>query len=112
MSDQNVSVLVAYTTFTMNLLIRRSVRDEYGDEAIGYVQVQSLPGKCVVKGRVTPEHRVNSDPYRVTVSVNVETGAIDEARCHSCQARNGGCKHVAAFLFLDPPAQLGEGCHR
>ena len=75
------------------------MRDEYGDEAIGYVQVQSRPGSCVVKGRVTPEHRVNTAPYRVTVSINTVTGAIEEARCHDCQARNGGCKHVAAFLF-------------
>ena len=86
------------TTFN-KIFFSRSAREEYGDDAIGYVQVQAKPGQIVVKGKVTPEHRVNTAPYGVTVSINTLSGTIEEASCHGCQARHGGCKHATAFLF-------------
>lgn len=58
-----------------------------------------MAGKTTVKGKVTPEHRVNSAPYDVTVSINTVSGDIEEVSCHGCLARHGGCKHATAFLF-------------
>ena len=76
-----------------------STRKEYGDEAIGHVQVQLQSGTAVVKAKVTPEHKVRQTPYNVTVEIDTVSEEVKEARCHGCQARNGGCKHVAAFVL-------------
>ena len=82
-----------------DLSFRRSAREEYGDDAIGYVQVQTHSRVIIINGKVPREHRVSPAPYGVTVSINTETGGIEEASCHGCQARHGGCKHAIAFLF-------------
>ena len=52
-----------------------------------------------MKARVTPEHKIKQTPYPVTVEIDTVSDQIEEARCHGCQARNGGCKHVAAFVL-------------
>lgn len=66
---------------------------------MGYVQVKLLPGTSVVKGRVTPEHKINKTPYTVEITVDNESHLIDSAKCYGCPAQNGGCKHVVAFIF-------------
>ena len=66
---------------------------------MGHVQVQVQPGTTVVKAKVTPEHKVKQSPYDVTVEMDTVSSGIRVARCHGCQARNGGCKHVAAFVL-------------
>lgn len=46
-------------------LLSRSQRENYGDTAIGYVELKREGPMCQVRGRVCPEHRVRSKPYTV-----------------------------------------------
>ncbi|XP_046408102.1 uncharacterized protein LOC124172687 [Ischnura elegans] len=79
--------------------LARSARENYGDSAIGYVQIKRDGGKCWSLARVTPEHKVKVKPHIVEIVVNEDEGAIEEAKCHGCAAALGGCKHAIAFLF-------------
>lgn len=76
----------------------RSSGEDYGDDAVGYVQVRRSGGVCEVAARVTPEHKVTSKPYRVHVMINEVQEEIIEAKCLDCTAAEGQCKHAAAFL--------------
>ncbi|KAK9696731.1 hypothetical protein QE152_g31394 [Popillia japonica] len=35
----------------------RSARENYGDNAVGYVEIKRDGDKCIVKGKVTSEHK-------------------------------------------------------
>ncbi len=76
----------------------RSAGEDYGDDAVGYVQLRRTSAVCEVAARVTPEHRVTSKPYRVVAIINEEKEEVSEVRCYDCAAAAGTCKHVAAFL--------------
>lgn len=51
-----------------------STRESYGDNAIGYVQIKRDGELCTVKSRVTPEHKVRKEGYRVTAIINEMQG--------------------------------------
>ncbi|KAL0839755.1 hypothetical protein ABMA28_016396 [Loxostege sticticalis] len=76
-----------------------SARESYGDDAIGYVQVQRQGQECTVKARITPEHKVKSKPYRCTFVCNEETECIISVCCEDCAASLGGCKHAIALIM-------------
>lgn len=76
----------------------RSAREDYGNDAIGYVQLRRTGGQCEVAARVTPEHKVSSCPYRVHVIIDEETQSIVDAKCKDCAAAEGDCKYAIAFL--------------
>lgn len=77
----------------------QSTSEKYGENAIGYVEVAREGNVCTVNGRVTPEHKVTSSPYHVTVKINEISGNINFAECLDCAASLGCCKHAIAFLF-------------
>ena len=41
----------------------RSVGKDYGDVAIGYVQLLRRDGLCKIASRIVPEYRVTTKPY-------------------------------------------------
>ena len=75
---------------------KRSTRESYGDQAIGYVQVQRKDKICIVLARCTPEHKNNAVSYELTVEVDEENEEILSGTC-VCSATKGGCKHIIAF---------------
>ena len=75
---------------------KRSTRESYGDQAIGYVQVQRKDNICTVLARCTPEHKNNAVSYELKVEVDEENEEILSGTC-VCSATNGGCKHIIAF---------------
>ncbi|GLV37568.1 uncharacterized protein CBL_20380 [Carabus blaptoides fortunei] len=77
----------------------RASREEYGDNAIGYVQVKRDVEKCIVKGKITPEHNVTRKGYAVEIQVDEKNAAIEHVTCGDCAASEGGCKHGIAFLM-------------
>lgn len=81
------------------LLFYRSARQSYGDDAIGYVQLHRENGKCTVKCKICPEHKVRTKLYNVTLIVNENDSEIISCECHDCAASAGGCKHAVAFLM-------------
>jgi hypothetical protein len=46
--------------FLDQLGLFRLTRENYGDAAIGYVELKREASKCVVKRRICPEHRVRA----------------------------------------------------
>ncbi|KAJ8672146.1 hypothetical protein QAD02_003405 [Eretmocerus hayati] len=81
-----------------NVETTRSMRANYGDVAIGYVQLKRDGLSCKVQGKICPEHRVNSKNYTVRVVINEEKETIEQAQCLDCAASEGGCKHAVALL--------------
>ncbi|KAL4717801.1 hypothetical protein ACJJTC_000950 [Scirpophaga incertulas] len=80
--------------------MQRSVRDNYGDDAIGYVQVKRVGNICTVKCGITPEHRVRATPYYCSLECDEKDNEILNVMCKDCAASSGGCKHAAvAFLI-------------
>lgn len=84
------------------LVLSRSTGEVYGDDAIGYVQLQRKDGVCEIAARITPEHRVTSKPYSVVAIINEPEEEIIDVKCQDCAAAEGPCKHAAAFVgWLD-----------
>ncbi|KAF5297852.1 hypothetical protein FQR65_LT19661 [Abscondita terminalis] len=77
----------------------RSSRESYGDDAVGYVQLEREGTLCTVKCRVCPEHKVHAKPYSATVVVDEQDNVFRSAQCFDCAASAGGCKHAVAFLM-------------
>lgn len=69
--------------------IFRSARDNYGDNAIGYVQVKREDNICTVKGRITPEHNVRKKPYAVVVTCEEAEEVVLSVQCEDCAAALG-----------------------
>ena len=82
----------------MFLIFHRSAGEEYGHDAVAYVQLQRTNSQCEVQARITPEHKVNSRPYNVVAVIDEVKGEVVVVRCEDCAASAGGCKHAAAFL--------------
>ncbi|KAI5705527.1 hypothetical protein M8J75_016036 [Diaphorina citri] len=72
----------------------RSTRDNYGDVAIGRVEVGRNQSHCIVRGEVTPEHKVNLSAYKVSITLNEVQDVIEEAKCCGCKGAASGCKHI------------------
>ncbi|KAJ6642327.1 hypothetical protein Bhyg_07274, partial [Pseudolycoriella hygida] len=67
---------------TQGWKIQKSCRESYGDNAVGYVQVERK-GKIVdIIGKMTPEHKLSSTPYAVKAQVDERV-----------------CKHAVAFAM-------------
>jgi hypothetical protein len=66
-----------------------SGRDDYGEKAIGFVEVDRVVNVCTVSMKVTPEHKVNTKAYSVTVTVNENTLKITKCKCDGCASSNG-----------------------
>lgn len=67
----------------------RSKREEYGDNAIGFVELKRERSICIVRGKICPEHKIRNKPYTVIVKINEETEEIKESVCQDCAAAAG-----------------------
>ncbi|KAF0297620.1 hypothetical protein FJT64_004913 [Amphibalanus amphitrite] len=57
-----------------------SAGEEYGDDAVAYVQIKRTGSQCEVQARITPEHKVNAKPYRVVAVIDEEKAEVAERR--------------------------------
>ncbi|KAJ8685669.1 hypothetical protein QAD02_021462 [Eretmocerus hayati] len=76
----------------------RAARANYGDEAIGRVQLRRVECQCVVRASITPEHKIHRKAYSVTIEIDEKEELVTKAQCHDCVASAGGCKHAVAVL--------------
>jgi hypothetical protein len=67
----------------------RSTRENYGDAAIRYVELKREASKCVVKGRICPEHRIRSKAYTTEVMLDEDGENIITAFRKDCTASQG-----------------------
>ena len=80
------------------------------------MQVKREGDVCLVKCRITPEHRVRSKPYQCTLKCNEKDGEVLCVECEDCAASKGGCKHAIAFLMWlhrrsEEPATTAVKCY-
>ncbi|CAH2013279.1 unnamed protein product [Acanthoscelides obtectus] len=80
-------------------VVRRSGRDTYRDEAIGYVQLKRERDICFVKARITPEHRVKSKQHHGSFECDEKEEKAAKLEWSGCAAQGGGCKHCGALLM-------------
>ncbi|CAG9762581.1 unnamed protein product [Ceutorhynchus assimilis] len=122
----HVNVEMVYEFFTNNanlnepqssgVKVVRSGREDYGDSAVGYVQVKRNEDMCTVQGRICPEHKVRSKPYTVKCLVDEKDRVVEKVDCMDCAASAGGCKHSVAFLMWlhrrsEEPAPTAVSCY-
>ncbi|VEN57621.1 unnamed protein product, partial [Callosobruchus maculatus] len=74
-------------------------RENYGDAALGYVQLKREGHLCTVKAKICPEHKVRNKNYLVTLVVNEQSETVEDVSCNDCPASSGGCKHAIAVLM-------------
>ncbi|VEN48622.1 unnamed protein product [Callosobruchus maculatus] len=74
-------------------------RENYGDAALGYVQLKREGHLCTVKAKICPEHKVRNKDYLVTLVVNEQSETVEDVSCNDCPASLGGCKHAIAVLM-------------
>ena len=91
-NDDNIGPEIA------NVNSHRAERESYGECAIGWVQVRRVINVFKLVAAICPEHKCTSTSYTVEAEVDVEKEEIISARCQTCIASNGGCKHCIAFL--------------
>lgn len=53
----------------------------------------------MVKGKISPEHKVRQQPYSVSLVINEKEGVVQSVQCDDCPASQGCCKHALAFLM-------------
>jgi len=69
--------------------IYRSARESYGNNAVGYIELQRTGVLCIVKGQICPEHRVRKKNYHVSVTVDESKGEVVDMHCQDCAASLG-----------------------
>ncbi|KAF4530548.1 hypothetical protein B566_EDAN018658 [Ephemera danica] len=96
----------------------RSSRENYGDSAIGAVQVGRNSNTCIVRAKICPEHNIIKTNYTVEAIIeeNESGSVVLSVKCLGCIARAGGCKHSLAFLFwlnrrTEEPATTSKKCY-
>lgn len=65
------------------------MRQNYGDVAIGYVQLSSQLSTCNVEAKVCPEHKVRNKNYTVQVIIDENEETVIRTECHDCAASLG-----------------------
>ncbi|KAG4065951.1 hypothetical protein HA402_002694 [Bradysia odoriphaga] len=89
---------------------------KYGDEAVGKVQVKKTSKSSHVLAEVTPEHKINTQAYIVSVNIDLRHQKIINAQCKGCVAALGGCKHAIAVVEWlhrrsEEPSPTEEKCY-
>ncbi|KAL0803217.1 hypothetical protein ABMA28_017318 [Loxostege sticticalis] len=69
--------------------------DVYNASEIREIPIEG--NKCVLKAKVTPEHRIRSKMYTVSVTIDEDSETIEDIICDDCAASAGGCKHGICF---------------
>ncbi|KAG4079678.1 hypothetical protein HA402_009064 [Bradysia odoriphaga] len=95
---------------------KRSMGAKYGDEAVGKVQVKKTSKSSHVLAEVTPEHKINTQAYIVSVNIDLRHQKIVNAQCKGCVAALGGCKHAIAVVGWlhrrsEEPSPTEEKCY-
>ncbi|CAG5041672.1 unnamed protein product [Parnassius apollo] len=93
-----------------------SSRNSYVDTAIGYFEVKRERSKCVLKAKVTPEHRIRTKMYTVSITINEDSEVIENLICDDSAASAGGCKNGICFAHwiikrTEKPSVTSVSCY-
>lgn len=64
------------------IFIFSSTKESYGDNAVGYVQLKREGKLCFVRGKITPEHKINNVGYIVEVVVDENEEKVLSCECN------------------------------
>lgn len=53
------------------------------------MQVKRVGHKCIVKAKITPEHRLHNKGYNVIIEVDEANESIFKSQCLDCAASKG-----------------------
>ena len=81
-----------------NVKSLRSLKESYGEAAVGHVQVRRDGNKVSVIAAVSPEQKVASKSFKVEIVVDIKAGSVTSMGCYDCKSSRGGCKHHLALL--------------
>ncbi|KAI4458070.1 hypothetical protein MML48_7g00011771 [Holotrichia oblita] len=87
------------STEIRNVKTYKASKTDYGDKAIGYVQLKRDGNICIVNARIAPEHKIHSKQYKVSAVINETEEDVISCECIDCAAAERGCKHAVAFLM-------------
>ncbi|TGZ46332.1 hypothetical protein DBV15_12223 [Temnothorax longispinosus] len=79
------AVVPAVDCETRGVKAKKAEGENYGDPAVGYVELRREKSLCHIRGKVCPEHRVNNKAYVVSMLVNEETERVEYIRCEDCE---------------------------
>ena len=66
------------------------------------LQVARAGNLCYLKAEICPEHRVSSNTYSITATINERAMTIVDVSCLGCLASESSyCKHSIALFWLD-----------
>lgn len=71
------------------------MKEVYGDNAVGYVQLKREGKQCIVKAQITPEHKVSKKAYNVEVAIDEEDEKVLSCACKDCAASEGKSSLIA-----------------
>lgn len=74
---------------TQGWKITKSCRENYGDNAIGYVQVKRQHKLVDVVAKITPEHKLHDTPYSVEAQIDEDAMCLNYVSCNGCVASQG-----------------------
>ncbi|KYN20025.1 hypothetical protein ALC57_07599 [Trachymyrmex cornetzi] len=63
--------------------------ENYGDSAVGFVELKQEGCFCYIQGKVCPEHRVNSKLCSVSMLVDEKNEKVEYVKCDDCAASAG-----------------------
>ena len=61
----------------VNIIFCRAENENYGDSAIGFVELNREGSFCHIRGKVCPEHRDHNKLYSVSMLVDEENEKIE-----------------------------------
>lgn len=65
------------------------MKQMYGDNAVGYVQLKRTEKICTLKARITPEHKVLKTAYNVEAVIHEGQEKVISCVCKDCPASEG-----------------------
>lgn len=76
-----------------------SSREAYGDNAVGYIQLKRENNICIIKAKVTPEHKIHKKSYNVTATINEEDEKVLTCVCSDCAAALGESFYYIIYVL-------------
>lgn len=76
------------------------MKEIYGDNAVGYVQLKRAEGKCLVKAKITPEHRISKKAYNVEAIIDEKEEKVYSCICKDCAASEGKPTRCSITLII------------
>ncbi|CAG9773664.1 unnamed protein product [Ceutorhynchus assimilis] len=80
----------------------------YLPNGFGYVQLKRDHPQCIVKARITPEHKIRKQSYLVSVCIDEECHKVIDVKCNDYEASEGSFQATAPIINSDHFLQFAK----